>query len=353
MPQDTDVPQNTGGNAKGIPHGDSLRENDQPDEAGPGDARVLDFLLYSLSIPERALRSGSGVLGGTLRESAAMLVPRAFQNSKTYSVMVRQMLDFMAEDIGGVARSSDPDAPAPVENYVARKTVGNFVEIAGMATMHLSPLMFLAIVSDVAYGSQAYMQEVAEELKKQGIINSNSTINRVDDLLESVAGMTETAATAFDTPPLSVDGLRETISQTRTAAQSLDPVSVIPQAELKRMWDDIHQIAEDEGVNPFAVSSAVTLYSLGHIATLGRGALSTARVAGTLLDRHVVDHYRDGLEDIRTKGIYGSLSETSQPYMEAVWMNFSGEKSTITEEVLSGRMIGKAWNVVGRWLAAR
>jgi len=36
--------------------------------------------------------------------------------------------------------------------------------------------------------------------------------------------------------------------------------------------------------------------------------------------------------------------------MEAVWMNFSGEKTTITEDVLSGRMIGRAWNVVGRWL---
>ena len=88
-----------------------------------------------------------------------------------------------------------------MENYVARKTVGNFVEIAGMATMHLSPLMFLAIFSDVAYGSQAYLQEVAEELKKEGIIDEKSTIHRVDDLLEAVAGMSETAATAFDTPP--------------------------------------------------------------------------------------------------------------------------------------------------------
>ncbi|MBN2294694.1 MAG: hypothetical protein JXM70_19855 [Pirellulales bacterium] len=311
---------------------------------------IRNFLLYSLSIPERALRSGSGVLGGALRESAAMLVPRAFQNSKTYSVMVRQMLDFMAEDIGGVAHSEDPDAPVPIENYVARKTIGNFVEIAGMATMHISPLMFLAIFSDIAYGSQAYLQEVAEELKKEGIIDEKSTIHRVDDLLEALAGMSETAATAFDTPPLSVEGLRETVSQTREAAQSIDPVSVMPQAELKQLWDDIHQIAADEGVNPFAVSSAMTLYSLKHIATLGQGALSTVRVAGTLLDRHVIDHYRAGLEDIRAKGIYASLSETSQPYIEAVWLNFSGEKTTITEDILSGRMIGRAWNAVGQWL---
>ncbi len=328
-------------------HASDENENAQ---AEPQAGSVRDFLLYSLSIPERALRSGSGVLGGALRESAAMLVPRAFQNSKTYSVMVRQMLDFMAEDIGGVARSHDPEAPAPVENYVARKAVGNFVEIAGMATMHLSPLMFLAIFSDVAYGSQAYLHEVAAELKKEGIIDEKSTIHRVDDLLAAVAGMSETAATAFDTPPLSVEGLRETVTQTREAAKSIDPISVMPQAELKQMWDDIHQIAKDEGVNPFAISSAMTLYSLGHIATLGKGALSTVRVAGTLLDRHVIEHYRAGLEDIRTKGIYASLSETSQPYMEAVWMNFSGEKATITEDMFSGRTLGRAWNVVGRWL---
>ena len=120
-------------------------------------------------------------------------------------------------------------------------------------------------------------------------------------------------------------------------------------AEVKRLWDDMHEIAVSEGVNPLAVSSAMTLYSLDKIGAVGRGALSTVKAAGTLFDRHVLTHYGEALTDIREKGIYGSLSETSKPYVEAVWSNFSSDQSTITEDVLSGKTAGRAWGAVRRW----
>jgi len=259
----------------------------------------------------------------------------------------------MVEDIGGVEGNGDPDAPAKVENFVARKTVGNFVDMAGLATFHLSPLMLLAVVSDVAYGSQAYLQELADELKEQGVIAEDSTIDRVDDLLEAVAQTAETTATAFDTPPLSVDGLKQTIDETREAVASVDPASVIPQAEVQRMWTEIHETAVSEGVNPFAISSAMTLYSLDKVATVGRGALSTVKAAGTLFDRHVIDHYGNALGDIREKGLYASLQQTAEPYIDAVWTNFSSDKDTITEDMLTGRLISKAWGKVRGWVGNR
>jgi len=332
-----------------LPNGTSDGEPaEQPTD--PDYASVRDFLLYGMSLPERTLRSMTGVVSGTLRESAELLVPRAFRNSKTYHSFIRQGLDFLAEDVGGVKREEDPDAPQVVENFVARKAIGNFIEMAGLATIHLSPLMVLAILSDVAYGSQAYLKEVADDLKRQGVIAETSTVNHVDDLLEAVAGAAKTTASAFDTPPLSVDGLKDTINRTREAVTSIDPTKVIPQAEAQRLWNEIHETATNQGVNPFAVSSAMTLYSLGKIGQFGRGALSTVKAAGTLLDRHIIDHYGEALTDIREKGIYVSLSETSRPYIEAVWWNFSSEKSTVTEDVLSGKLIGQAYGAVRRWL---
>jgi len=325
-------------------------------EAGSGDpgyVRVRDFLLYSLSLPERTLRSATGIVGGALRESASLLVPQAFQSSKTYTVMVRQMLDFLAEDVGGVQRPEAEGQPPPIENYVARKVVGNFIDLAGWATLHLSPILLLAVVSDVAYGSQAYLKELSEDLKRQGVIDPNSTIDHVDDLLEAVANTAGTTSLAFNTPPLSVDGLKETIRQTRAAVGSIDPAKVLPQAEVKRLWDEIHQIAASQGVNPLTISAAMTLYSLGKIGSLGRGALSTVKAAGTLFDRHVIDHYRRALADIRQRGIYASLAKTSKPYIRAVWKNFSTDKTTITEDILSGKLIGQAWGAVRRWLGGK
>ena len=87
----------------------------------PGYGSVRDFLLYSLSIPERTLRSATSVVGGTLRESAVLLVPQAFQSSKTYSIFVTQMLDFLVEDVGGVERADEDGKSTKVENFVARK----------------------------------------------------------------------------------------------------------------------------------------------------------------------------------------------------------------------------------------
>jgi hypothetical protein len=318
----------------------------------PGYAAVRKFMIYTLSLPERTLRSGAGLVGGALRESTALLVPHAFQNSTTYSVMVRQMLDFLVEDVGGVPKpaTAGQDATAKVENYVARKTVGNFVEMAGMATFHLSPLTLLAIVSDVAYGSQAYLKELSAELKKQGVIDRESTIDHVDDLLAAVAKASQTTAAAFDTPPLSVEGLKETIDQTRQAIAAIDPARVIPQAELDRMWQEMHTLADREGVGILEVSSTVTLATLEKVGYVGRGALSSVKVAGVLFDRHVIDHYRTSLAQIQEHGLYATLRAASGPYIEAVWENFSAERPTVTEEVVSGRVIGQAWSAVRRWL---
>ena len=77
----------------------------------PGFSRVLSFVVYGLSLPERAVRSTSAVVGGAVRESAALMVPEAFRSSKTYSMFVEQMLDFVIEDVGGV-ESDDPDEDA-------------------------------------------------------------------------------------------------------------------------------------------------------------------------------------------------------------------------------------------------
>lgn len=294
------------------------------------------------------MRSASGIVSGTLRESASLLVPQAFRNSKTYSIMIRQMLDFLAEDVGGVTRAEAP-SPDQTQDFVARKAVGNLIDMASLATLHLSPMLLLAIVGDVAYGSQAYLKELAADLKRQGVIDERSTIDHVDDLLGAVAGAAQTTAGTFDKPPISVEGLKRTVDETRAAIAKIDPVKVMPQAEIERLWDEIHRVAVKEGLNPLALSGAVTLRALQGIGAVGRGALSTVTVAGSLLNRHLLGHYVSALGEIRTRGVYASLRDTSRPYIEAVWGNFSASKGTITQELFSGRLVARGWGAVRAW----
>jgi len=317
--------------------------------AVPDSRSVFHHLLYGLSLPERALRGTTGLLGGAVHQSAALLVPQAFRDSKTYTILVNQMLDFMIHDIARVKANSEEPPPAAVDNFVARKTVGNFVEMAGMATLHVSPLTVLAILSDVAYGSQSMLKELSAELKRHGIIDEESTIDHAGDLLSAIGQTSGATASAFDTPPLSLEGMRDTIEQTRAAVTQIDVARVIPKSEVDRMWLEMQDLAQREGVDVLELSSAVTLHALDKVCHVGRGALSTVRVAGTLLDRHIIDHYENSIGEVRNKGFYRTLAESSEPYIDALWTNFSSQQSTITEDLLSGKLLGQASKTVLKW----
>lgn len=319
------------------------------DAAPPTTTQVYEYLMYGVSLPERALRATSAVVGGTLQESAALLVPQAFQNSKSYEVFVQQMLDFVIRDVGRVERESDDEEASEVEGYVAKKAVSGFLDLAGMATLHVSPLTVLAIVSDVAYGSQTYLQELSAELKAAGVIAEETTIDHAADLLEAVRGASATTADAFEMPPLSVDGMEQTLQQTIAKVKEVDPTLLIPQAEMQQMWDGIHEMADREGVGVLDVSSTMTLFALDKLGQAGTGALSSVKVAGNLFDRHIITHYREGLGEIRENGFYETLSTASGPYVAAVWTNFSTDKETLTEDLLNGKLIGRAWEGVRGW----
>ncbi len=147
--------------------------------SGEPDAGLSRFLLYTLSLPERVVRSTIGLTAGAAREAAHALVPEAFQSSKVYELVIASSLNFLTEDIGGVEQQARPGEAPSVDNFLARKAVGNFVDLAGLATLHLSPIWVFAVVSDVAYGSKVYLNELAAELRQRGLTRPDSTINRV------------------------------------------------------------------------------------------------------------------------------------------------------------------------------
>ncbi len=320
-------------------------------ESDPGFESVTKYLQYSLSLPERAIRSTAAIVGGIAQQSATLLVPSAFQDSKTYKTFVKQMLDMVAHDIGGAERADGEETPeTQVEGYVAKKTVGTFVDLAGMATLHVSPMTILAVMSDVAYGSNVYLRQLGDELKREGVIDADSTIDHAADLLAAIGSASGKATDRFDKPPLSLDGLRETIEEAQASVGTIDATKIIPQAEIKRMWSEMQDMADSQDVDLIDVSSAMTMYTLNQVATVSKGALTTIRVTGNLLDEHLFDHYWQGLQRINDEGIWQIFASSSQPYIEAVWMNFSSAKETITEDVVSGRLLSRTWTGFCDWL---
>ncbi len=327
------------------PQGDESNQDVPPSPEG---GSLINSLMYGLSLPERTVRGASAVVGGLVNETAARMIPAAFRTSRSYSVFIQQALDMMVHDVGGVENPNQPPTDE-TESKLARKAVGGLLDVAGAATLHLSPMTVLAVFSDLAYGSSHYLKQLSEELKREGIIDDVSSIDHISDLVDALNSASSKAAEAMDTPPISIDGLANTIEQLRTEINKVDPTDMIPQAEIRRMWGEMELAATKADVGVWDVSTTMTMFAMNRISMTTRGALSSITVAGSLLDQHIFRHYGDALDEISEQGLYQTLSDVSTPYFEAVWQNFDGDRETWTEELVTGRTFGKAWNSVRGW----
>jgi hypothetical protein len=289
--------------------------------------------------------------GGLLHESAARLLPAAFRSSKSYSVFVQQALDMAVHDFGGVATAETEAATAAAEEeaFLARKAVGGLLDIAGVATLHLSPMTVLAVFSDMAYGSGHYLQQLSAELKKQGVIDQQSAVDNVADLLTALRTASDQATDTLDRPPINLEGFRETVNQTRRSLEEIDPSRLIPEAEITRLWSEMESTAREADVGILDVSTTMTLFTLNRMSLATRGAFSSITVAGNLFEQHVLAHYVDALQEIHTTGFYRTLQTASAPYLTAVWSNFSDDRDTWTEDFLSGRLWDRTLQTLRGW----
>jgi hypothetical protein len=324
--------------------GDAHEETAAAEEA-PGS--LWETLVYGLSLPERTARSASVVVAGLVNETAARLIPAAFRSSRSYRVFIQQSLDMLIHDVGGVrlAAAADPSDASKL----ARKAVGGLLDVTGAATLHLSPMTLLAVFNDLAYGSGHYLKLLGAELKREGIIDAQSSIDHVSDLLEALESASRKAADAVDSPPISLDGLRETVSQLSQEMQRVEPASLIPQSELQRLWAEMEQAAQSADVGLWDVSTTMTMFAMNRVSLTTRGAISSVRVAGNLLDKHLLQHYSDALGQIRERGLYTTLAEVSTPYLDAVWVNFESDRETVTADLVTGRLLARAWDNMRGW----
>ena len=332
--------------------------------------QMLSGLLFGLSLPERLVRSAVGITAGTAKEIAEFVVPQAFQTSKSYEVAVRNSLDFLISTVAHVSESKCESSAASVAQdiavvdpektvadsvdatvvdpgrFIAKKAVGNFIDIAGLTTLHVSPLWILAIVSDAAYGTKTYLSELSAELQKQGLIDDSSTIHKVDDLFAAVQNASGKAASQFDQPPLSLSELRESFNQTRAALNEVDPTLLIPESEIRRYWDDMKQLATQENISLLGVSGAVAMQAVESIRGASQGTLTGLFVAGKIVNRNIFSHYTSALATIHRNGIWSSVKDSYGPYLEMAWGNFTSSRKSWTEQVLNPAHVTTLWGKV-------
>ncbi len=268
---------------------------------------------YLLSLPERFLRAAAAAVGGLIYETSQVLLPHWVRRSRLYKALVARLLQIMIEVIGDV-QGVLADSEIASDELIARKTVGNVIEVAGFLALGWSPLWLLAGAADLTGGTQAYLRALVAELKRAGLLQPDTQIASTGELLRALEAASTAMADLVDVPPLNIPAMKASLKALR------EDVSALPDPErLAAIYNELKRVAQKEGRSPGAVSGIL--------------ALSAARAGIELGQIHIFDYYRASLKAIQQEGFAVYTLRVSRPYLRAAIGHFNDQRSTRTERL--------------------
>lgn len=274
---------------------------------------------YLVSVPERLVRAVAAALGGTIHETAELLLPRLVRKSRLYEATAKNLLRITVELVGGVERAPESVAEeheASAKKLAVRKAGGNAVELGSILAFGFSPLWLLAGAADVTRGTRVYLDALVSELKEAGVLAREAEFASVDDLLAALEGASGTSARLIDIPPLEVEGLKRSLTDLRDDAKSLPTPP-----ELAAAYRGLVAEADRE-------QRSVLEVSLG----MGLAFFNSARKVGR---QHVLDPYTEDLQPVRDEGFAAYARRVGKPYAHAVTRHFRPSEETLTERGLA------------------
>ena len=271
---------------------------------------------FYASLPERAVRGSAAGTGGALHETFELTLPRFVRRSRLYEATAKNLLRVAIELVGGVEDSPTKDPQAGAVEIAKRKGAGNVVELGSIAAFGFSPLWLLAAASDLTRGSRVYLKTLTEELKAAGVIAEDVDASSVDELLGVLENTSGGTARLIDIPPLELKGMRASLAELRSHAQSLPSAD-----ELAALYAGLRRTAANENRTLLEVSFGV-----------GLAFLSTAqKVSGA----HVVVPYREDWKPVRDEGFGTYARRVREPYRRAIARHFAAEHPSQTERLVA------------------
>ncbi|MDM8005125.1 MAG: hypothetical protein QUV05_03095 [Phycisphaerae bacterium] len=298
-------------------------------------------LGYLLSLPERTIRSLAAVVGGTTSLLTDTLFPAALRDTTLYRIFVGDAQRFLVTKIAEIQQAEPMAAGATADDpaYVQKKMVGGALEAAGLLAMHFSPLWVFAIAGDAAAGTNVFLQRLVEQLKRNGVLEPETEVTGLDDLLVAVQDVSNRSAAAVDTPPLSKEELTRLASDMRASYGRMfsSVTNLVPR--LEQMWDRMEKLAGRENV---AIERLVGILTVDVASWAGKGfhsVLAIGQTGADLFGEKILVSYASTLEKIGQEGVAPYVSGRMKPFLEAATAHFGRAKKTWTE-TLTGQLLG-------------
>lgn len=303
-----------------------------------GPVRVLSYLV---TLPERALRAVFAGVGGTIHETAQLMLPRFVRRSRLYEATAKNALRIAVELVGDVPRDDrQPTEGDSARRVAVKKAAGNVVEFGSIAAFGFSPLWLLAGAADVMNGSRVFLRALEDELAASGLLADGTHFGSVDQLIGALEGTTGTTARAIDLPPLELSELKRSLAELRESVQTLPSPT-----DLMRLFNGLVATAAMEQRPLLEVSTGIGLAFLTSAKNVGR--------------EHVWAPYREDWEPLRNEGFASYARRVARPYRDAVVSHFDGNRVTVTERLprasspRSGRVEASARPAAAAWRRVR
>jgi hypothetical protein len=292
---------------------------------------------YLYSVPERVVRSLTGLGGGAVRELGDVLLPARVRRSRLYQSTVGSTLRFLIEQVGQVEGAYAAEGEALPSDFLVRRAAGNVVELAGIASFHASPVWVLAALADLAGAGRELIGEMAEALQKEGLLEPGREFHSVDQLLDGLERTAGRLTETVNTPPLDVASLRAEWSAIRQEASRI-PSGSLPLERVRGQWRELQAESAAQGRSVLQLSSVMALAAVRELPEnarwLSRAVQVGGRRAGEVLASGLLDHYRQSLAEIREVGYVRYWWREFRPYLAGALKQFSTERESTTERFL-------------------
>lgn len=291
---------------------------------------------YLLSFPERFVRSALGLGAGVAREVGEVALPKGIRRSQLYQHLVDATLRFLIEQVGGIEGVYTNQGALP-DNFLARRTAGNVVEVLGVVAFRASPVWILAALADVCGMGRHLIPEMADALKAQGLLEKDTQFTSVDQLLDGLERTSSRLAATINTPPLDVAGLRKEWEAIREEARGLQPASLPSRDTISSVWAQLEAESARQDRSVFETSSMMAVSAARALPDGVRWFSASARAGATrtghIFAAALLDHYRQTLSEIQQVGYLAYAGRQFRPYVRAAVDQFSPKRTTLTQRL--------------------
>ena len=291
---------------------------------------------YVLSLPERAIRSLGALSGGLLREVGNVALPASIRRTTLYRTMIEVALRFLIEEVGQV-EGVYPSGEQLAGNFLLKRTASHGIELLGILAFHASPVWVLAALADVTGSGKKLIQEIADELQHEGLLEGGR-FETVEQVLAGLERTSDHMATTLNMPPVDIAGLRREWVRLQEEVCAIPPKNIAPVERVRDVWEDLRRTAREQGRSVFGMSSLLAVSTMAHVpgnmVWLSRAGRSAVRRTGKMLGEAILDHYTHALAEIGRSGFLKYWSREFRPYLRGAAEQFARSRQTWTERML-------------------